>query len=604
MTEDDMIAKIGKSNDENDMIEILKQPNITEKVLKLIAFNSKTFYQSNHTYILKEIVKITKDPTTLEVVIDSTNIYDYAVIDRAITNSAANEVVYCAAIRKSVILTSIEKEIILGYIAITTTSTDTLKEILKNIKNEDDIETIKTIIENPNSTEEIYQNIIETIKEFESNKKDQIIKEIVKKTKSPETLIKIITINIEPDIIKLIIDSNYINEEVIKAIQEHPQFLISDELKSLVKEAEKKLNNKNKSIIKPKEDENQEEIEEEEDYTEQLRLNVSECASTMLWGLSGVGKTSRVKRIDPHYTEIRLKNGMLPEEVLGGRTPDALMVPPAWYITLVKKCEEDPEHVHILFIDEFTNVSRTVQSYVMDIIEQRIVNGNEEWPLPKNCAIIAAGNRPSESTAVVVDQLGGVMPAPTHRRFDYQIEIIFNMEEWEKWALEINPGTGHTNIHPVVLAYCHMFGDTVMYTEINIDDLTEPALDPRRWEKVSRMLYASESRGKKTSTTRIKNSLGETIGTSFAEFYHKKSFNIQKVANNEYNENSFQTPEEKLFALSYLITDHTLSDIIKEDFIKTYLGEEYYAIYLVTKKKEENKSEGQLPSYSCLTNTK
>ena len=164
---------------------------------------------------------------------------------------------------------------------------------------------------------------------------DDIVNEIIKKAKqtlifSPEILDELLNNNVSSKILVEIIyiannnDSIVIraiyhpnaNEEVLKAAESYAKRHISfplkeikyieDELDTLeqirkFKETNEKnnLNNtsdkrKNLSIT----------IEIEDDATERLRVNVEDGCSTMLWGRSGVGKTARVRQIDPTYTEI------------------------------------------------------------------------------------------------------------------------------------------------------------------------------------------------------------------------------------------------------------------------------------------------------------
>ena len=249
---------------------------------------------------------------------------------------------------------------------------------------------------------------------------------------------------------------------------------------------------------------------------------------------------------------------MLPEEAVGGKEPNGefgKLYPPQWYITLKRKCEEEPDRMHILFIDELTNVKDNIKSLVWDIIEARRVNGNEEWILTDNCAIVAAENRPEESTAVVIDYNGTVLPESLHRRFDFHIEIEFDIREWQNWALEVNKKTGNLNIHPIVLSFCLANQDKVMFSNLNPEKITEPIHDPRRWEKLSKAIYMAEKRG--------------------GVYNHVSNKRIEE----------FKNIDDKMYALSMLISCNYLSDIKIEDFIDKSLGDEYISIYNAIKKR-------------------
>ncbi|MBQ4535927.1 MAG: ATP-binding protein, partial [Clostridia bacterium] len=94
---------------------------------------------------------------------------------------------------------------------------------------------------------------------------------------------------------------------------------------------------------------------------EQIKFYIDNGKSFMLHGPSGVGKTRRVEEADPDFVSIVLRNGMLPEEVIGktifpnnDTAKESLWMPPVWYTNLCQKCEAEPEKNHVLFIDEIT----------------------------------------------------------------------------------------------------------------------------------------------------------------------------------------------------------------------------------------------------------
>lgn len=247
--------------------------------------------------------------------------------------------------------------------------------------------------------------------------------------------------------------------------------------------------------------------------------------------------------------------------------------------------------MHILFIDEITNVKNNVKSLVWDIIEDRRVNGNEDWELPENCAIVAAGNRPEESTAVITDYNGGVLPEPLHDRFDFHIEIPLDMMEWQQWALETNPKTGNLNIHPRVLSFCMAQGSKIMFSSLNPDDVTKPRLSPRRWEKLSKVLYAAEKRGGKNchaSNQRIIECIGSDIAPAFIAHYEKTLLNMKKVEEGMYTPDEFKNIDDKLFALGSLIAEYKGSELALEDFISNCLGDDYIVVYKTMKKQRDD----------------
>jgi len=338
-------------------------------------------------------------------------------------------------------------------------------------------------------------------------------------------------------------------------------------------------------------------IEEEKNVTEQLRQNVEDGLSTMLWGPSGVGKSARVFQIDPTATTLILKNGMLPEEVIGGKEANGEpgeKYPPHWYTVLTKKCSDEPDRQHILFIDEITNVSDTIKNLVWEIVGMRMVNGNEYWPLPDNCSIVVAGNRLEESSAVRMDRTGGVMPAPLHNRIDSMIEVEFDIQEWAEWALKKDTITGKTKIHPLVFAFCYVNASDVMFTPYDSEKPEQVFLTPRKWEGVSKAIYKSEERAKRNneigrpSINRLKTMIGvPEIADAFISFLLRLPLDMNKISNGEYSSDDFENIEDKYYALSTVISDYNGDEVALEAFIVECLGEEFYAIYQNIKNEYE-----------------
>jgi hypothetical protein len=254
--------------------------------------------------------------------------------------------------------------------------------------------------------------------------------------------------------------------------------------------------------------------------------------------------------------------------------------------------------MHILFIDELTNVSDTIKSLVWEIVGYRLVAGNEDWPLPPNCAIVAAGNRPEESSAVRIDNSGGVMPAPLHNRFDFMIEIEFSMDEWAEWALETDPNTGNLRIHPIVYSFCMANADKVMFTQYDPENVTHPFLSPRKWESLSKTIYKAEQRGGENtliSEARLYSNIGKNdISSAFLAHYIRMPLDMGKVARGEYTEADFPSVEDKLYALGMLVAKYDGDALAVEAFIIDCLGDEYLSIYETMKNIQKGVSDSSV----------
>jgi hypothetical protein len=72
-------------------------------------------------------------------------------------------------------------------------------------------------------------------------------------------------------------------------------------------------------------------------------------------------------------------------------------------------------------------------------------------------------------------------------------------------------------------------GEAIMFSEMDVDNISKPRLSPRRWEKLSNILYASEKRGARTSTKRIEECIGKEMAGAFIAYYQKMPLDMEKV---------------------------------------------------------------------------
>ena len=204
-----------------------------------------------------------------------------------------------------------------------------------------------------------------------------------------------------------------------------------------------------------------------------IRAYVEANIPVFLHGLSGDGKSDRVRQIDPQALDIELVNET--PETINGRAvynetkSEIVDIKPVWLIKLEKLCEDGK--LHILFFDELTNATKQTQSVIFKIVLERFVNNR--WPLPANARIVAAGNDRSESSAA------HDLAEPLFGRFAH-IYIRTTVENWMPWAVE------HT-MNPYVMEF---LANNDLYLRTPYTG-TEGNADPRRWEMVSRVLDAS-----------------------------------------------------------------------------------------------------------------
>ena len=214
---------------------------------------------------------------------------------------------------------------------------------------------------------------------------------------------------------------------------------------------------------------------EEHDEMDMIRAYIRADIPLFIHGLTGDGKSDRVKEIDPQAIDIELVNET-PETINGravyNETKDEIIdIKPVWLVKLERLCEDG--ELHILFFDELTNATKQTQAVIFKIVLERFVNNR--WPLPANARIIAAGNDRAESS-VAHD-----LAEPLFGRFAH-IYIRTTVENWMPWAVR-------KRINPYVMEF---LANNDLYLRTTYTG-TEGYADPRRWEMVSRILDSSDN---------------------------------------------------------------------------------------------------------------
>ncbi len=212
---------------------------------------------------------------------------------------------------------------------------------------------------------------------------------------------------------------------------------------------------------------------EQHDELSLIQAYVDANIPVFLHGLSGDGKSDRVRQIDPDALDIELVNET-PETINGravfNETKNEIVdVKPVWLVKLERLCEDGKPH--ILFFDELTNATKQTQSVIFKIVLERVVNNR--WALPANARILAAGNDRSESTSA------HDLAEPLFGRFAH-IYIRTTVENWMPWAVR-------KGINPFVMEF---LANNDLYLRTPYTG-TEPNADPRRWEMASHVLDVS-----------------------------------------------------------------------------------------------------------------
>lgn len=307
---------------------------------------------------------------------------------------------------------------------------------------------------------------------------------------------------------------------------------------------------------------------------DQLKFYINAGESFMLHGPSGVGKTKRIEEIDPDFVAIVLRNGILPEEVIGKNiypnietTNGGKWVPPSWYVDLCEKCKEEPKKNHVLFIDEITNVKPYEQSLVYHLVLNNSIGPNY-GKLPNNAVVVAAGNSMEESASAYN------MPEPLFRRFSGHVYLPLDIPSWLEWGSKMvkDGKEEHQKIHPLVSNFVATFGEKVFHTDYDAEEPPKYAIDPRGWEQISDIIYKSNGR---ISKELIENKLGDDIAKPFMAFASKPPLLAEDIVDGNYSEDDIPEQFDEMYALVLSLRYVSKEDLsVVRTFVEEKLGGE------------------------------
>ena len=124
----------------------------------------------------------------------------------------------------------------------------------------------------------------------------------------------------------------------------------------------------------------------------------------------------------------------------------------------------------ILFLDELNAAPAMVQASCYQLVLDRKLG---EYTLPKDWAIVAAGNRGSDRAVTTR------MPTPLRNRFVH-LEFEVDLQEWSEWAIQ-------ANIRPEVIAFLRFRQELLSVFDRDANAFPSP----RSWEFVARILDAT-----------------------------------------------------------------------------------------------------------------
>lgn len=223
-------------------------------------------------------------------------------------------------------------------------------------------------------------------------------------------------------------------------------------------------------------------------------------ASWMLHGRPGVGKTQVVtelsRRIGARLFDIRLTT-IEPQDLRGLPYYDHAAQKTVWYRP--EDLPDDPTQPSVLFLDELTAASPSLQPTVYGLLQERRVGRHL---LPASVFIVAAGNTVDDGA--IAYEMGTAL---SDRLIHLQVNA--DARDWlERYAVD-------RGLSPLVTAFLRARPDLLDTTEHSLRRGDMIACTPRSWERVSDIVSAVED--KHLRHTMIAGTVGTAAAAEFAQ---------------------------------------------------------------------------------------
>ncbi len=315
------------------------------------------------------------------------------------------------------------------------------------------------------------------------------------------------------------------------------------------------------------------------DLTEEeiVEICINSNIAVFLHGKTGAGKTERMIALDKNLELVDFgctsSDGFTGIVAKDFNSKELFLYEPYWYKSLCKKCEEHPELLHILFLEELTNAKNDIQKVAFEVtLNKTLTNSGFRLHLPENAVVCAAGNEASESRSA------NAMSAPLFGRFAH-VYIDTDSEEWIKWAsnrkkegrtLTYKKIEERDTIYPAIVDYIRVNGDKVLRTPYNGET---PNADPRKWALASRALYQCNN------PNVLRAFVGEEITKDFIKFSQMNLVTVEDVLSGKCTSDNIPfNPSIRWYTTLCLSTvDDDNVDVVRE-FVSG-LGKEFLAVF-------------------------
>ena len=259
-------------------------------------------------------------------------------------------------------------------------------------------------------------------------------------------------------------------------------------------------------------------------YVNAIKLGreISELPTFMLWGQPGVGKSQGIRQLAKEIEKASGKRTFVTDVRLIRFNPiDLRGIPVAnedktlavWLKPKIFDMNTSSDVVNILFLDEISAAPPSVQAAAYQITLDRVVG---EHALPKNCIVIAAGNRVTDKSVAYK------MPKALANRMCH-LEISVDFPSWEGWAKSVG-------LDGRVLEFLSRRRDLLSKFDPTTDDVAFPT--PRSWEMVSNVLLNGGYASPKECFALISGLVGSGAATEFCGWcdHHEKIPSILDIA--------------------------------------------------------------------------